>query len=200
MNPQRHRPLRVLVADEGEDRLAVISSIVASLGHDVVARATDVAAVADATHHTQPDVALIGLDQDQALALELIDRIAKDALCPAILIIHGPDSAFVREAAKRGVFAHIAVDDPQAWQDTIEIALQRFGEYHSLQGAFGRRALIEQAKGVLMERHRLDADAAYAMLRDEARRTQRTVIDLAAALIAAHPLLPGPNQNATTGQ
>ena len=47
----------------------------------------------------------------------------------------------------------------------IDITLQRFAEYHNLQGAFGRRAVIEQAKGILMARHSVDADKAFALLR-----------------------------------
>jgi response regulator NasT len=43
--------------------------------------------------------------------------------------------------------------------------LQRFTEYHSLQGAFGRRAVIEQAKGILMSRQGLNADDAFELLR-----------------------------------
>src|SRR5688572_26557504 len=42
------------------------------------------------------------------------------------------------------------------WQSSIDIVLQRFAEFHALQGAFGRRALIERAKGILMERHAID--------------------------------------------
>jgi AmiR/NasT family two-component response regulator len=40
-----------------------------------------------------------------------------------------------------------------ASEAAIGINLQRFAEYRSLQGAFGRRATIEQAKGILMARH-----------------------------------------------
>jgi hypothetical protein len=64
----------------------------------------------------------------------------------------------VHEAAKRGVFAYIVDASPEELQSAIDITLQRFNEYHSLQGAFGRRALIEQAKGVLMARHSINAD------------------------------------------
>lgn len=38
----------------------------------------------------------------------------------------------------------------------MDIALQRFAEYHALQGAFERRAVTERAKGILMERGSLD--------------------------------------------
>jgi response regulator NasT len=71
----------------------------------------------------------------------------------------------------------------------MDIALRRFAEYHALEGAFGRRALTERAKGVLMERHSIDEEQAFNMLRDEARRTQRKLIDVAQAVVSSHRLL-----------
>ena len=53
-----------------------------------------------------------------------------------------------------------------------------------------RRAVIERAKGILMERHSIDEDRAYAMLRDRARANNLRVNDLAAAIMATHTLLP----------
>jgi AmiR/NasT family two-component response regulator len=88
------------------------------------------------------------------------------------------------------VFAHISDDDVEDWQNSIDIVLRRFAEFHDLQGAFGRRALTERAKGILMERHSIDEDAAFAMLRDPSRRDNRKLIDLAAAVVDGHRLLP----------
>jgi hypothetical protein len=74
-------------------------------------------------------------------------------------------------------------------QSAIEITLQRFAEYYSLQGALGRRALIEQAKGILMERYAIDADKAFDLLRERSQRSGRKLADIAAALVTSHPLL-----------
>ena len=46
------------------------------------------------------------------------------------------------------------------------LALSRFGEYHNLEAAFERRAVIKRAKGILMERHGANDKAAFEMLRD----------------------------------
>ena len=51
------------------------------------------------------------------------------------------------------MFAYIIDGTPEELQSAIDITLQRFAEYQNLQGAFGRRAMIEQAKGILMARH-----------------------------------------------
>jgi AmiR/NasT family two-component response regulator len=107
-----------------------------------------------------------------------------------IALLHAPDPAFVKEASKRGVFAHISDDDVEDWQSSIDIVLRRFAEYHDLEGAFGRRALTERAKGILMERHSIDEAGAVEMLRNQSRVGNRKLIDLAAAVVDGHRLLP----------
>jgi hypothetical protein len=66
------------------------------------------------------------------------------------------------------------------WQSSIDIVLRRFAEFHDLEGAFGRRALTERAKGILMERHSISEDGAFEMLREQSRVANRKLIDLAA--------------------
>jgi AmiR/NasT family two-component response regulator len=182
--------LRVLIANERKDRLALVAQTVVALGHEVIAREIDVQDVGEVTGRERPDVALVGLGDSSEHALDLIDKIVRESACPVIALLHSPDPSFVREASKRGVFAHISDDDVEDWQSSIDIVLRRFAEYHELQGAFGRRALIERAKGILMERHAIDEEAAFEMLRERSRAENRKLVDLATAVVDAHRLLP----------
>jgi AmiR/NasT family two-component response regulator len=182
--------LRVLIANERADRLALVAPIVVALGHEVIAREIDVVDVGPVTARERPDVALVGLGASSQHALALIDKIVREAACPVIVLLHAPDRAFIREASKRGVFAHINDADVEDWQSSIDIVLRRFAEFHDLEGAFGRRALIERAKGILMERHAIDEETAFGMLRDQSRNANRKLIDLAAAVVDAQRLLP----------
>ena len=182
--------LRVLIANERKDRLALVAPIVIALGHEVIAREVEVQDVGAVTARERPDVALVGLGESSEHALELIDKIVREAACPVIALLHAPDPAFVIEASKRGVFAHISDDDIEEWQSSIDIVLRRFAEFHDLQGAFGRRALIERAKGILMERHSVGDDAAFEMLRERSRTDNRKLLDLATAVVDGHRLLP----------
>jgi AmiR/NasT family two-component response regulator len=182
--------LRVLIANERKDRLALVAPIVVSLGHEVIAREVEVSDVGEVTARERPDVALVGLGDDSQHALDLIDKIVREAACPVIALLHSPDAAFVKEASKRGVFAHINDADIDDWQSAIDIVLRRFAEYHDLQGAFGRRAITERAKGILMERHGIDEDAAFELLRHHSRADNRKLLDLATAVVDGHRLLP----------
>ena len=125
-------------------------------------------------------------------ALELIEQIVRESSCPVIALLSAEEPAYVREAAKRGVFAYIVDTTPEELQSAIDITLQRFTEYHSLQGAFGRRAVIEQAKGILMARHGLDADKAFGMLRDHSQHNGHKLADVAAAVVESHLLMMPP--------
>jgi AmiR/NasT family two-component response regulator len=182
--------LRVLIANERKDRLALVAPIVAALGHEVIAREINVEDVGAVTARERPDVALVGLGESSEHALSLIDKIVREAACPVIVLLHAPDPAFITEASKRGVFAHISDADVDDWQGSIDIVLRRFAEFHDLEGAFGRRAQIERAKGILMERHSVTEKVAFEMLRDESRAGNRKLIDLAAAVVDGHRLLP----------
>jgi AmiR/NasT family two-component response regulator len=182
--------LRVLVADEAQERLKRTAAIVLELGHVVVARETVVSRVGEATRRERPDVALVELDRSQAHALELISQIVREAACPVIAMIDAEDPDFVREAAQRGVFAYIADGENDELQSSLEIVLRRFHEYQNLEGAFGRRAIIERGKGILMERHQIDEGQAFEMIRAHARRMGRRVVEVAEAVVDGHLLLP----------
>ena len=114
----------------------------------------------------------------------------REASCPVIALLHAPDPSFVTEASKRGVFAYITDADASDWQSSIDIVLRRFAEYHDLEGAFGRRALTERAKGILMERHSIDEAGAFEMLRENSRTANRKLLDVATAVVDGHRLLP----------
>lgn len=191
--------LRVLIANERRDRLELLAQVVAGLGHEVIAREIDVREVGAVTARERPDVALVGLGLSSEHALELIAEIVRESTCPVIALLSARDPAYIREAAKRGVFAYIVDADAEELQSAIDITLQRFAQYQSLQGAFGRRALIEQAKGILMARHGIDEERAFTMLKSHSQRNGRKVADVAEAVVESHLLLLPQLSQATDG-
>ena len=192
MTTEQMPHLRVLIANERRDRLELLAQVVAGLGHEVIAREIDVREVGAVTARERPDVALVGLGLSSDHALELIAEIVHEATCPVIALLAAKDPAYIHEAAKRGVFAYIVDAGAEELQSAIDITLQRFTEYHNLQGAFGRRAVIEQAKGILMARHAINQQQAFEMLRAHSQGNGRKVVDVAEAIVDSHLLLLAP--------
>jgi AmiR/NasT family two-component response regulator len=182
--------LRVLVVDGVPERFREVTTTVTSLGHVVVPREAHLDDVGQVTAAELPDVALVIVGENSEQSLELIRTIVREAACPVIAILDVQDRAFIDQAARIGIFSYIANGgDLEEMQSSIDIALERFAEYHALEGAFGRRAITERAKGILMERHAIDEQHAFQMLREHARRTNRKIVDVAESVVASHQLL-----------
>ena len=187
------RDLRVLIANERPERLAIVTQILTKMGHVVVAAGVEVDQIGETTRRERPDVALVAVGESSDHALDMISKIVHEAACPVIALLHTKDPGFVDEAGSRGVFAHIFDDDAEQLQSTLDIVLKRFAEYHNLEGAFARRATIERAKGILMATHSIDEQHAFDMLRKQSQQSGQRLLDLAEAITQSHRLLAQPH-------
>jgi AmiR/NasT family two-component response regulator len=178
------RHLKVLVADERQKYLEPVSAAVRDLGHEVIAHEVAIAKVGRATVEHRPDIAIVALHEDTHHALELISEIVDEAVCPVVALADDASRDFVADAASRGVFAYIDSTDETELQGAIDVALQRYHQFSDLLHAFERRARIERAKGILMERHALGDQEAFERIRRAARSDRRRLIDVVDELLA----------------
>ena len=190
-----HR-LQVLIANEQHDRLEHIKAMVEGLGHEIVADSVNIDEVGQLSRSTGAEVALVGLGLDGDHALQQITRIVHEAACPVIALVDAEDPSYIQQAAQRGVFAYVVLDGEEAaeLQGALDITLRRFAEFQNLQGAFGRRAIIEQAKGILMAQNGINADAAFALLRSHSQQSGQKLNEVAQALTQTHQLLSSARQ------
>jgi response regulator NasT len=182
--------LRILVANERAERLEATSHIVAGLGHEVFMRSLEVKEVTAATDELRPDVALVGLATNSESTLDVISKIVQRAKCPVIAVLAVDDREFVNRAAQRGIFAYVNDRSAEELQSSLDIVLRRFAEFRDLEGAFGRRAVTERAKGILMERHGVGERQAFEMLRAQSRQMSKKIVDVAEAVVTSHRVLP----------
>ena len=168
--------LRVLVADESKAALEPVGTALKELGHEVIALAVELGETARATHEHRPDLAIVALHENREHALELISEIVDEATCPVCLLAADPSRDFLSAAARRGIFAHLDSTDQTELAGGIDIAVERYRQFRDLLGAFDRRARIERAKGLLMERHGIGEEEAFERLRRQARDTRRPIM------------------------
>jgi AmiR/NasT family two-component response regulator len=152
----------------------------------VIAHEVEISKVGAATLDQRPDLAIVALHEDTKHALELITEIVDEAACPVIALADDANRKFVAEAARRGVFAYIDSTNATELQGGIDVALQRHEEHKKLLRAFERRARIERAKGILMERHGLPDRVAFERIRSQARSSRRPLIEVVDEMLAAH--------------
>jgi AmiR/NasT family two-component response regulator len=189
--------LRVLVADEDRETLETLAQLLRDMGHDVLPKCISVREAVDIVAVDDPDIALVRLDRDDGHALALIGEIVAYANGPVVALLDHDDPEFLAIAAREGIFAFGQPVTPGSVKGAIEVAMRRHAEAEALvekveqlETALERKAVIERAKGILMERHGIDDDAAFGRLRDHARANNRKLYDVARAVGDGHALLP----------
>jgi len=188
----------VLLADEDEQALETLGDVLRGLGHDVTPYAVSVEEAAELIVREDPDLTIVVVHHNDDHALALIGEAVELASGPVIAQLRGRDDVdFVARAAERGISAYVESVDPKNVQASIEVSIRRYREaarlnekVGQLESALERRAVIERAKGILMERHGLAERDAFDVMRDHARSQSRRVVDVAVSVTEGHALLP----------
>jgi response regulator NasT len=197
--PTQHETnLTVLLADEDEAALKSLCEVLQGLGHEVTPFAVSVEEAAELIGREDPDLTIVVVHRNDEHALALIGEAVDTASGPVIAQLRDRDDVdFAARAAERGISAYVESNDPQIVQASIEVTIRRYREARQLnekvdqlESALERRAIIERAKGIVMERHGVDDRAAFQRLRDHARSGNRRVVDVAQAVVDGHALLP----------
>src|SRR3954465_962226 len=181
------RNLRILLADEREEDLRALGDVLDGLGHEVAPFAVSVAEAAELIAREDPDVAFVVLDGDDEHGLALISETVTFASGPVLVSVRQAESpSTIARAADMGIAGYVDSWQPEDVQAAIEVALRRHRERErlnekvaQLESALDRRAVIERAKGILMERHKVAERPAFELLRDQARSSGRRVVDVA---------------------
>jgi response regulator NasT len=192
------RALRILLANEREEDLRHLGDVLAGLGHEVIPFAVSVREAVELIAREDPDVAFVVFDGDDEHGLALLSETVEYASGPVLVTLRQTQSTqTVARAADMGIAGYVDSWEPQDVQGAIEVALRRHREserlnekVEQLESALERRAVIERAKGILMERHGVDEREAFARLRDHARSGSRRVVEIAQAVLDGHALLP----------
>ncbi len=190
--------LRILLANEREEDLRALGDVLDRLGHEVTPFAVSVREAVELIAREDPDLAFVVLDGDDEHGLALISETVEYADGPVLVSVREAESPrTIAKAAEMGIAGYVDSWAPEDVQGAIEVALRRHREEQrlnekvaQLESALERRAVIERAKGILMERHSVDERRAFELLRDTARSSGRRVVDVAQTVLDGHPLLP----------
>jgi response regulator NasT len=172
------RGLRVLTADEDREALQRTATLLEQLGHEVTACAASVSEACALILRDDPDVAVVVVHAGVDHALDLIVELAE-------------------AAAERGLSALAAELTTESLQGAIEVAVRRHADtmrlceqVDQLEHALARRAIIERAKGILMERHGISERAAFEVMRHHARNHSTPVVGVAGEVVEGLDLAP----------
>jgi len=144
-----------------------------------------------------PDMVIVDAESQARDTLEHVVMATRDARRPIVLFTNDEDTSQVGAAIAAGVSAYVVAGlAPERIRPVLEVAMARFRHEEALRRELAdarmqlsERKTIDRAKGILMARHALTEDQAYARLRKTAMDRGMKLADVAQRIVDVAELL-----------
>ncbi|MCA1196415.1 ANTAR domain-containing protein [Sphingomonas sp. R647] len=189
--------MRIAIIDTSSTRAAIISDGLREAGLVDLVLIDPAGPLAAQIEAARPEVVLINLENPSRDQLEDCFAMSRALDRPIAMFVDQSDAESTGAAIDAGVSAYV-VDglSKQRIKPVIDLAVRRFQAFSRLQrelneakSALAERATVDRAKAILMKRREIDEPAAYALLRGQAMRTNRRIVEIAEAIVTAEALM-----------
>jgi len=187
------KDLKVLVAEDEYLILMGLKSNLENLGCKVVGEATNGKELIKLALEKKPDMIIADINLPVMDGLEALKRISEKVFIPTLIVSGYDDEELIDKAKNLGVLGYLIKPiDESDLKAEIEIALSRFEDIKNLKNelevtkeTLESRKLIEKAKGIIMERLRLNEEEAMKFLQKKSRNSNQKLVDVAKEIIEA---------------
>lgn len=180
--------VRVLVADDEALTRMGLRAMLREMGHEVVGAAVDGISALGLACQERPDLAILDIRMPGMDGLTVAEEIAQR--CPlAVVMLTAYSERDLVERATRSETVQAYLVKPVREADlapVIELAVARFAEWQALcreaadrQDALAARGAVDEAKRLLMQQRGLTEREAFLEVQCLARRSRRTMRQVA---------------------
>ena len=183
--------MRILIAEDETIIRLDLKQLLERAGYDVVAEAKDGEEAVALARAVEPELAILDVKMPKLDGIEAARRILEERPVPIVMLTAYGQQELVARAVEAGVFGYLV--KPFREQDLLPaIAAARArheelqalrAEAESLADALAARKVIEQAKGLLMEKEQLSEGEAFARLRKASQASGRPLKTIAEAVV-----------------
>lgn len=190
-------PLRILVADDEHLVATGLATSLRELGHEVVGVAPDGEAALRMAREHMPTIALLDIRMPRMDGIDAAAALAMELGIPSVIISAYSDQEHLDRIRSRpdisGVFGYLLKPvDKNDLRVAIGVAVQcsavgsfRQRRIAQLEQNLANRRIVEQAKWLMVEKHRLNEAQAHERLQRAARDRRQQLVEIAQAVIAS---------------
>ena len=190
-------PIRVLIAEDDENARSLITDLLSTLGHTIVAEVSTGREAFERAKDVVPDVVLLDVHMPDGSGIEAAELITQTIPGVAVVLFSGDQTLTLTD---RDVTATAAIAflpkpaPPRVLDSTIRLAATRAKELlaarrdaESAKQALENRKTIERAKGILMRRTGSSEQEAYRILQRTSQDRSVPMVEIAKAVLASEP-------------
>ncbi|MDQ3781123.1 MAG: response regulator [Chloroflexota bacterium] len=188
--------VRIVIADDESLIRLDLREMLAELGYDVIAEASDGGSALDLARKLRPDLVIMDIKMPGVDGITAAEDLTREQIAPVVLLTAYSDQRLVERAKEAGVVGYLVKPFRQTeLMPVIELSLARFEEFRSLEREVGdlkialeTRKLVERAKGVLMEVHGLREAEAFHRIRKTSMDARKSMKEVAEAVLLTHEM------------
>ncbi len=166
-------------------------------GYNVVATLPADPFLPERLSQIDPDMVIVDAESQARDTLEHVVMATRDERRPIVLFTNDADTSQVGAAIAAGVTAYVVAGlAPERVKPVLDVAMARFQHEEALRrelaearNQLSERKTVDRAKGILMARHSLTEDQAYARLRKTAMDRGMKLAEVAQRIVDVADLL-----------
>lgn len=187
-------PVRARRAVVAEDEALIRMDIVETLregGYDVVGEGANGEEGVELAREHRPDVVVMDVKMPVMDGISAAEIIAKERIAPVVLLTAFSQTELVERARDAGAMAYVVKPfTPGDLLPAVEIAASRYVEIRALESEIAditermdTRKKVERAKGLLMEKMKLNEPEAFRWIQKTSMDRRLTMREVAEAVI-----------------
>ena len=184
---------KIAIVDDDASERIVLKGLLMENGFSVVAEGKSGLEAIDICRSSTPDLIIMDVRMPGKDGISAAFEISKICPTPVVLLTASDDEETIRRAAEAGVMGFLLKPiREEGLVPAIELAISRFEEFvmlrkenAELKDALKARKTIEKAKGLLMERDKLNEAEAFARIRKIAMDKRKSMTEIAEVIILA---------------
>ncbi|HVE35940.1 MAG TPA: ANTAR domain-containing protein [Gemmatimonadaceae bacterium] len=190
-------PIKVLIAEDDENARSLITDLLTTLGHTIVAEVSTGREAFERAKDVAPDVVLLDVHMPDGSGIEAAELITQSIPGVAVVLFSGDQTLTLtdRDVAATAAIAFLPKPaPPRVLDSTIRLAATRAKELlaarkdaESAKQALENRKTIERAKGILMRRTGSSEQEAYRILQRTSQDRSVPMVEIAKAVLASEP-------------
>lgn len=186
------KELSILLIDDNKQRAESLTMALDNSRYTVSHLASPDAGLLKKVEQIQPDIIVIDIESPSRDILESLNTISQYNPKPVVMFAEEQDTQAINQCIESGVSAYVVGDiQAERVKPILDAAVARFREFQKLKdelavtkNELASRALVDQAKRLLMKKKNLSEDAAYKAMRKTAMDTGQRLEDVAKTLIS----------------
>jgi response regulator NasT len=189
-------PTRIIIAEDESLIRMDLKEELQRQGYLVVGDVGDGESAVNLTRELRPDLVVMDIRMPQLDGISAAEILTREDLAPVVLLTAFSDQELIDRAKQAGVIHYVTKPWKQSdLKPAIEVALSRFQEYRAmsdkvndLEDKLATRKVVEQAKGILMQKQGLTEHEAFRRIQKLSMNNRKSMREVAEAILLTNEI------------